>query len=154
MWNDALLAVELFCWKTDTGQNSQNTDCGALVESNNKKDVNGYRIIFYGVVFALGAFQHWNIVKGHCCLHIFPKGDNDDKAWVDTVRVLQQLGEVVVRHTGDEALSGSPSSRQDPPPPPSSLPPSLSPPCKAQFTIICLQTMSRLLLKLLEFWKF
>ena len=59
------------------------------------------------------------------------------------MRVLQQLGEVVVRHTGDEALSGSPSSRQDPPPPPSSLPPSLSPPCKAQSTIICLQTMSR-----------
>ena len=36
----------------------------------------------------------------------------DDKDGVDTVGVLQQLVEVVVRHTGDEALSGSPSSRQ------------------------------------------
>ena len=36
-----------------------------------------------------------------------------------------------------------PHPGKTPPPPPSSLPPSLSPPCKAQSTIICLQTMSR-----------
>ena len=61
--------------------------------------------------------------RGIAVFTYLQKGENDDKAGVDTVRVLQQLGEVVVRHTGDEALSGSPSSRQDPPPPPSSLPP-------------------------------
>ena len=44
--------------------------------------------------------------------------DADDKDGVDSVGVLQQLVEVVVRHTGDEALSGSPSSRQAPSHPP------------------------------------